>query len=226
MKVSIVVPCYNEENRIKPFLTELIQFSKDNLKDYEIIVVNDGSKDKTLDILKEFSKDIKIVSYDKNKGKGGAVREGVLSSIGEKVLFIDADGSIQPDEIPKMLKKLDSYDVVVGDRASKDSDVNAIALRNLTGKLFNFYVNLLFRYKNWDNLCGFKGFKKEIARDLFTDLIAYGWIFDVELFYKIHKKNYTLYKLPIKWLHKGDSKIKLFDPLKMFFQLIKLRMKL
>ena len=226
MKVSIVVPCYNEENRIKPFLTSLIQFSKDNLKSYEIIVVNDGSKDKTLDVLKEFSKDIKLVSYDKNKGKGGAVREGILSSMGEKVLFIDADGSIQPDEIPKMLEKLDSYDVVVGDRASKDSDVNAIALRNITGKLFNFYVNVLFGYKTWDNLCGFKGFKKEIAKDLFTDLIAYGWIFDVELFYKIHKKNYTLYKLPIKWVHKGDSKIKLLDPFKMFFQLIKLRMKL
>ena len=226
MKVSIVVPCYNEENRIKPFLTSLIQFSKDNLKSYEIIVVNDGSKDKTLDVLKEFSKDIKLISYEKNKGKGGAVREGVLSSIGEKVLFIDADGSIQPDEIPKMLEKLDSYDVVVGDRASKDSDVNAIALRNITGKLFNFYVNVLFGYKTWDNLCGFKGFKKEIAKDLFTDLIAYGWIFDVELFYKIHKKNYTLYKLPIKWVHKGDSKIKLLDPFKMFFQLIKLRMKL
>ena len=226
MKVSIIVPCYNEENRIKPFLTNLIQFSKDNLKDYEIIVVNDGSKDKTLDILKEFSKNIGIISYDTNKGKGGAVREGVLSSIGEKVLFIDADGSIQPDEMPKMLEKLDNYDVVVGDRASKDSDVNAIALRNMTGKLFNFYVNMLFRYKNWDNLCGFKGFKKEIAKDLFTDLIAYGWIFDVELFYKIHKKHYTLYKLPIKWVHKGDSKIKLLDPFKMFFQLIKLRMKL
>ena len=226
MKVSIVVPCYNEENRIKPFLTSLIQFSKDNLKSYEIIVVNDGSKDKTLDVLKEFSKDIKLISYEKNKGKGGAVREGVLSSIGEKVLFIDADGSIQPDEIPKMLEELDNYDVVVGDRASKDSDVNAIALRNMTGKLFNFYVNMLFRYKNWDNLCGFKGFKKEIAKDLFTNLIAYGWIFDVELFYKIHKKNYTLYKLPIKWVHKGDSKIKLLDPFKMFFQLIKLRMKL
>ena len=226
MKVSIIVPCYNEENRIKPLLTELIQFSKNNLKNYEIIVINDGSKDRTLDVLKEFSKDIKLISYDKNKGKGGAVREGVLSSAGEKVLFIDADGSIQPDEIPKMLKKLDDYDVVVGDRASKNSDVNAIALRNLTGKLFNFYVNILFSCKNWDNLCGFKGFKKEIARDLFTDLIAYGWIFDVELFYKIHKKNYTLYKLPIKWVHKGDSKIKLLDPLKMFFQLIKLRMKL
>ena len=226
MKVSIVVPCYNEENRIKPFLTSLIQFSKANLKNYEIIFINDGSKDKTLDVLKEFSKDIKLISYEKNKGKGGAVREGILSSMGEKVLFIDADGSIQPDEIPKMLEKLDNYDVVVGDRASKDSDVNAIALRNITGKLFNFYVNVLFGYKTWDNLCGFKGFKKEIAKDLFTDLIDYGWIFDVELFYKIHKKNYTLYKLPIKWVHKGDSKIKLLDPFKMFFQLIKLRMKL
>jgi len=226
MKVSIIVPCYNEESRIKPFLTSLIQFSKANLKNYEIVVVNDGSKDKTLDVLKEFSKDIKLVSYDKNKGKGGAVREGILSAKGEKILFIDADGSIQPDEIPKMLEELDNYDVVVGDRASKDSNVNAIALRNMTGKLFNFYVNILFRCKTWDNLCGFKGFKKEIAKDLFTNLIAYGWIFDVELFYKIHKKNYTLYKLPIKWVHKGDSKIKLLDPFKMFFQLIKLRMKL
>ena len=94
------------------------------------------------------------------------------------------------------------------------------------GIIFNFYVGILFNSKINDNLCGFKGFHKVLARDLFKDLIAERWLFDVELFYKIKKKHHDLYKLPIRWEHRGGSKIKLIDPFKMLFQLIVLRIKL
>lgn len=225
MDLSIIVPAYNEEKRMKPFLSELIEFSKENLKNYELIVVNDGSTDKTLEILHDFL-EIKIITYKHNKGKGGAVREGVLMANGEKIIFIDADGSINPDQIPSMAEKLKEYDVVVGDRTAKGSDIKTPKKRKFTGIFFNILAGIIFQSKIKDNLCGFKGFKKKAAKDLFRGLISYGWIFDVELFYKIKKKNYSLYQLPLYWEHRKGSKIKLLEPVRMFFQLIKLRIKL
>jgi dolichyl-phosphate beta-glucosyltransferase len=228
MDLSIIVPAYNEEKRMIPFLEDLIKFSK-TLKSYEIILVNDGSKDKTLEImegLKKKNKNIKIVSYEQNKGKAGALKEGINSALGEKILFIDADGSIPPYEIKEMVNKLDNYDVVVGNRASKESKITQSLLRKTTGILFNTYVNILFGLGLQDNLCGFKGFRKNIAKYLFNNLISKGWIFDVELFYRIKEKSYSLYQQPIRWINKKDSKIKPFDPIKMAFQLIILRKKI
>lgn len=229
MKVSIIVPAYNEEKRIIGFLNDLIIFSKNNLNDYEIILVNDGSTDGTLRILENQTKgeeNISIISYKKNKGKGGAVREGILRAVGEKILFIDADGSIHPNQIHKLLEKLDDYDVVVGSRSLKESEVKMGLLRKNLGKIFNFYVNVLFFINIKDNLCGFKGFKKKVAKDLFENLQSMGWIFDVEIFLKIKKTGYSLDELPIKWEYKKGSKITILGPFKMYFQLLKLRLKL
>ena len=222
---SIIVPAYNEEKRIKPFLNELAVFSK-GWKNYEILFVDDGSTDFTLSILKDFAsknKNIKIISYKPNKGKAFAVKKGIEKAKGQKIIFIDADGSISPEEILKMISKLDHFDIVVGSRAKKESKVEAILLRKIVGTMFNHIVNLLFHINIMDVLCGFKGFKREIALDLYKDLKSSGWIFDVELFYKARRKNYSLYELPILWIHKGGSKMKFTHPFKMLFQLLKLK---
>jgi len=227
--VSIIVPVYNEEDRIVNFLEDLLKFAKSNLKNYELIFVDDGSVDKTLEIIKgevKNNKNVKIISYRPNIGKGFAVKKGVFATNGELILFIDADGSIRVNQIRKMLEKLEHYDIVVGDRSCKESDVKQPFLRKIIGIVFNMYVDMLFNSEIRDNLCGFKGFHKEVARELFKDLIVERWLFDVELFYKIKKKNYSLYQLPIEWEHREGSKIKLIDPLKMIFQLIVLRIKL
>ncbi|MEK6967629.1 MAG: dolichyl-phosphate beta-glucosyltransferase [Nanoarchaeota archaeon] len=228
MDLSIVIPVYNEESRIKPFLRDLEDTIR-RMPDYEIIFVNDGSKDSTMSILNDFSKkqrEVKIISYKKNRGKGYAVRKGVLSSNGKKIIFIDADGSTKPQEIFQMLTLLDSYDVVVGDRTQYESSVDQPVLRQITGKLFNFYANLIFGINVKDNLCGFKGFQREVAKILFRNMISERWIFDVEIFYKIRKNNYSLRQMSIKWNHKEGTKIKPFDPFKMFLQLFFLRIKL
>ena len=229
MENSIIVPAYNEEKRITNFLDDLLKFSESNLKNYEIIFVDDGSTDNTLKVIKNKIKNkehIKIISYAKNQGKGEAVRRGVLAANGEKILFIDADGSIHPNQIPILLEKLGNYDVVVGDRSSKESKIKITFLRKATGVLFNIYVKRLFHTETRDNLCGFKGFKKKVAKDLFSDLISKRWLFDVELFYKIKKRKYSLYKLPFEWEYRGESKIGIFEPFKMLFQLILLRLRL
>lgn len=225
-EVSIIVPAYNEEHRIKPFLNNLSSFSK-NLRNYEILLVNDGSTDNTLNIFKQFKdNNIKIISYQKNKGKAFAVKKGIFSSKGKKIIFIDADGSIHPKEISKMVDLLDKNDVVFGSRAHKDSKIITSTLRLTIGIIFNACANLLFKNNIKDSLCGFKGFKREIAFKLFNGLISKRWIFDVELFYKARKEKIKLYELPVEWVHKSESKIKLMDPLKMFFQLIVLRWKI
>lgn len=230
MNTSIIVPMYNEEKRITPFLTNLIKFSEKKLKDYEIILVNDGSKDNTDKVVKGIiknNKNIRLISYKPNGGKGNAVKVGFKNARGKKVLFIDADGSIQPDEIPRMIEKLDKYDVVVGNRYAKESKVKRHWLRAVYSFFFNTIVKILFQSRVRDNLCGFKGFKKNIADNLFNDLIDKRWVFDVELFFKIKKKSYSLYELPIKWVHVGGSQVKMFsDPVKWFLRLIILRIKL
>ena len=227
--VSIIVPVYNEERRIAPFLEVLLRFSQENLGSYEIVVVNDGSTDGTDAVVKRIiagREDARLVGYSLNRGKGEAVRFGVLASRREKIIFIDGDGSIQPDRIPAMLEKLGEYDVVVGDRSLKESRAKIPAYRRMTGRAFNFIVDLLFRTGIKDNLCGFKGFRAGAARDLFGGLVSRGWVFDVELFYKIRWRGYRLHRMPVEWEHREDSKMTLLAPLRIFLELLVLRVRL
>lgn len=229
MELSVIVPAYNEEKRIPSFLKSLVEYSKKHFNDYEIIIVNDGSKDKTGDVVREIirkDRNSRIISYKKNQGKGYAVRKGILESKGKYVLFIDADGSIAPNHIPMMAEKLKDYDVVVGSRRMKKSGVKASWFRVLIGTFFNAYANVLFGIHMRDNLCGFKGFRRGVALDLFNGLVSKRWVFDVELFYKIKRNGYSIYELPITWVHKEGTKIKLFDPLRMAWQLLVLRIRL
>jgi dolichyl-phosphate beta-glucosyltransferase len=228
-RVSIIVPAYNEERRIGRFLEELLEFAKAQLDNYEIIIVDDGSVDNTLNVVKNIVKkdrSVRIVSYKPNRGKGFAVKTGVFKSKGEFILFIDSDGSISPEQILKMLKELEKYDVVVGDRGHRESIIRQAKSRKIIGIIFNFYVSILFNSRVRDNLCGFKGFRRRVALELFKNLVDKKWLFDVELFYKIKKRGYSFLNIPIKWEHKTGSKISLFDPFKMLFQLIDLRIRL
>jgi dolichyl-phosphate beta-glucosyltransferase len=233
IKNSVIVPAYNEERRSAHFIPDLLKYVKNNVPNTEVIVVNDGSKDDTESVVKSFIKQTKtqsfakVIGYRKNQGKGNAVAFGVQHAKGEKILFIDADGSIPPAEIPKLLKLLDDYDVVAGDRMSAKSKVKSNPLRKLFSFGFNSAVSLIFQYSYRDNLCGFKGFKKHVAKEIFKDLKDKRWVFDVELFYKIKKKGYSSYFLPIAWHHVGGSRIRYWiDPALWFFRLIKLRFQL
>ncbi|MBN2420932.1 glycosyltransferase [Candidatus Woesearchaeota archaeon] len=230
VKNSIIVPAYNEEKRSGKFIPFLLDFIKKHIPKTEIIIVNDGSTDSTAAVVNAHIKRLnaqkfaKVIGYSKNKGKGNAVAFGVKAAKGEKILFIDADGSISPEEIPCLLKKLNEYEVVCGDRTSARSKIKTTVFRKITSFGFNFAVAVLFGYGMRDNLCGFKGFKKSVAKEIFSDLKDRRWVFDVELLYKIKKKKYSLHFMPIAWKYVGNSRIKMFiDPIKWFFRLISLR---
>ena len=149
-----------------------------------------------------------------------------MNSSGDKIIFIDADGSISPKEIPKMLAKLDNYHIVIGDRSSKQSKIKQSYLRYLTGNIYSILANTLFPIRIKDTLCGFKGFKRDIALLLFNEMISIGWIFDLELLYLAKKRGYFIYKLPFAWEHKEGTRMKLYTPLVMAWETIKLRAKM
>ena len=232
LKLSIIIPAYNEEKRIPSFLEELIEFSRKNLENFEIIIINDGSKDRTKQVVLNFLKNqqnVKLVSYKENMGKGHAVLQGVLKAQGEFILFMDADGSTPPYEIKNMLKIFQkyNYDIIVGSRIQESSNIKdpQPLSRRLLSKIFNLYSNILFRIRINDLLCGFKGFKREAAINIFKNLKAFRWEFDVEILYKARKNKYEIYELPIEWKHEEGSKIKFLDPLFIFLNLFKLRLR-
>jgi len=225
-KLSIIVPAYNEEKRIGLFLKDLNKYCVSNLDKYEIVVVNDGSKDRTEDILKRIKyKNFRFISYTPNKGKANAVKTGVLTAKGSHLLFIDADGATSPKEISKMIPYFDNYDVVVGSRNLRESKAKREFKRSVLSFGFNNYVSFLFGMNFSDYLCGFKGFKISVARRLFANLKSKRWIFDVELFHRIKKYRVSVKEMAILWIHQDDSKMKFVDVLKIFWQLFVLRLK-
>ncbi|UCC19261.1 MAG: glycosyltransferase family 2 protein [Promethearchaeota archaeon] len=233
IELSIIIPAYNEEYRISDFLDKLINYSITNLKNYEIIIVDDGSEDNTKDIVSNLIKDyktIKLISYYENRGKGYAILQGINNSAGDFILFMDADGSTAPEEILKMLKIHENYnyDIIIGTRIAEESNITIPQpiSRKLLSKFFNLYSNLLFKLKIHDLLCGFKGFKRNAALQIFKDLKSYRWEFDVEILYKARKKSFSIYQVPIRWKHREGSKIKKSDPIFIFLNLFKLRLKL
>ncbi|TET05744.1 MAG: glycosyltransferase family 2 protein [Candidatus Atribacteria bacterium] len=231
IKISILVPAFNEETRIPKFLKELLKFADNNLESYEIIVINDGSLDKTKEtVLKLITNhnQARLLSYEDNMGKGHAVLQGILNAKGEFILFIDADGSIKPLEILNMYKifQKSHFDIIVGSRILKSSNITESQplSRRLMSKIFNLYSNILFRINISDLLCGFKGFSREVANKVFIDMKAYRWEFDVEILYRARKNEFNVFQLPIEWRHEEGSKMKLLDPVLIFLNLFKLRL--
>lgn len=222
--LSIIVPIYNGGKTADKFLSEITDFySKDIGK--EVIVVNDGSTDNTAKILKKYASKLKIISHDKNQGKGGAVRTGVMNSAGKKIVFIDGDGAFPLTEIQKVAEQIGTYDIVLGMKRHTQSQwiTPESNLRKLLGKYFNLFVNALFQIRAKDCLCGLKGFKSSIAKDLFSNLMRNDWIFDVEILYKAKKRGYSVGEVPVKLYYVGDSKFTILDPIKMIFKLLRLR---
>ncbi|MBM3233788.1 glycosyltransferase [Candidatus Pacearchaeota archaeon] len=225
MKYSIVLPAYNEQKRIGIFLEELILFCRKKLKDFEIIIVNDGSTDNTLDVLKKYRKKIKIISYSINKGKGYAVKTGMLAAKGDKIVFLDSDGAYPPENILKIFSALENYDVAAGTKRSKDSRWYSSEpfLRKLMSFVYNAFIIMLFRERIWDAGCGIKGFRKNAARYLASNLISAGWTFDVELMVRAYRKKYKIKRIPVSLYSVKGSKLKIVDPLKMTLNIIKLK---
>ncbi|HEX67944.1 MAG TPA: glycosyltransferase family 2 protein, partial [bacterium] len=187
--ISVVIPAYNEEKRIGYTLREIKEYFEKKRWKGEIIVVDDGSTDHTLEVVEEKKKDIPnlfLLKNEKNEGKGEAVKKGMLSAKGDWVFFSDADLSTPIEEMDKLLSFLkEGWEVVIASRALPGAEVfpRQPFFRELSGKIFNLMVRILLLPGIRDTQCGFKGFSREAARKIFSLQTLKGFAFDVEILY-------------------------------------------
>lgn len=227
--VSIVIPAYNEEERIGPTLYEIVNYFRGREAQFEIIVVDDGSTDQTAEVAcqKLSSVSYQILKNSSNRGKGYSVRRGVLASRGDIVLFVDSDLSTPIEDFKKLeLALCDGFDVAIGSRALQTSDiqVHQNILRETMGKIFNVIAQLLSFRDIHDSQCGFKAFKRQAAKTLFERQKLNGFCFDAEILFLAQRMGYRIQEMGVRWHNSPRSKVHIIrDPIKMFRDLFYIR---
>jgi len=215
MDISIIIPAYNEEDRIAPALDRVSEFFDRHGKEYETIVVDDGSTDSTVQICRQWKRAndsgyrLRVLSIA-HTGKGGAVAAGVEAAAGDWVLMTDADLSTPLSEWPGFEKRLEAgAQVVIGSRMAEGARVEKRQplLRTSLGLLFGKLVNLAFPLGVKDSQCGFKAFQSEAAKELFSALVAKGFCFDVEVVLKARMRGYRLEEVPVTWINDENSRV-------------------
>lgn len=228
--LSIIIPAFNEEERIGKTLSTILSYFRKNLNEFEIVVVDDGSSDRTTDVAKNFQKknpEIKLLVNEKNQGKGFSVRRGALFSTKDYVLFSDADLSTPIEEIEKLSLFASENTIVIGSRGLKDSEIllHQPLYRELMGRCFNKIVQTLVLKGISDTQCGFKLFHRKAIEEIFPLLKLKGFSFDVELIYISMKKNFKIVEVPVRWINDRQSKVHpVKDSLKMLLEIFKIRM--
>ena len=217
--LSIVIPAYNEQSCIKESLIKIYNYLTTQKLLSEIIIVNDGSNDKTLDNINNFKNNnqnpmdnLLIVNNEKNIGKGYSVRKGVLFSKGDYVLFTDADLSTPIDELAKLFSFIkEGYNIVIGSRDLPGSKiiVRQHIIRESMGKFFNYLVRKIMKFKYRDTQCGFKIFDRKSVNLIFPYLKINDFSFDVEILYLAERLGLKVIEAPITWNNSKDSKVKI-----------------
>jgi dolichyl-phosphate beta-glucosyltransferase len=213
--LSIVIPAYNEEKRIGESLGKILAYLAGKPFAAEIAVVDDGSKDRTADVVRQALEGrvpYRITRFEENRGKGAAVKAGVLAAAGQAILFTDADLSAPIEELDKFLPRLEEgFDVAIGSRAIPGCDIRVpqARLRRAMGKFFNRLVRLFVMKGCRDTQCGFKLFRREAALDLFARLETAGFAFDVEVLLLARKLGYRVAEVPVVWCDSPPSRVRM-----------------
>lgn len=218
-KLSIVIPSYNESNRINLLYNGLSDFFKKWSYPLEVIIVNDGSTDNTYQLLQEHdvykaNANLIQVFTQPNTGKGGALRLGVSKATGDFILTLDADMASPPSELlgwfDKLNWELDNNTIYIGSREHPDSEIIKQGERKVAGNIFNLIVRTLTPLsKIRDTQCGFKLYPAGWGHKFFDGLKTYGWAHDVELLYRAHLNKVKIIEMPLKWNAIEGSKIRL-----------------
>ena len=215
-QLTIVVPAYNEAARLGLSLSKIVEYLSQNHESSELIVVDDGSTDDTADVAQTAVADAgavstRVIRYEQNRGKGYAVRLGLLSATADVVLFSDADLSTPITEAPKLVDPIRSgeVDVTFGSRALDRSliGVHQPWRREQGGRLFNLIVRALTGLPFWDTQCGFKAFRMSVCRPLIESAQIDRFGFDVELIYVAHLAGLRLSEIPVRWNNDAASKV-------------------
>lgn len=223
--LSIVIPAYNEEHRIPPTLERLHAFLQRQPLRYEIVVVDDGSRDNTTGVVSlamATIPNLRLVRQTPNRGKGAAVRRGMLEARGQIRVMCDADGSMPPEELPKLLAPIVSCqaEISIGSRyvEGAKTDVRQPLYRVLWSRLCNRVIQKSLVPGVRDTQCGFKAFTAEAARDLFRYGRIDGWAFDLEILALARRRGFQIAEVGVEWKDDGRSRV---NPLKDMWKVIK-----
>jgi dolichyl-phosphate beta-glucosyltransferase len=230
--LSVVVPAYDEESRIGASLKRMLAYFDAQDYAYEILVVDDGSTDSTARLVENIAAcrpQVRLLSYQPNRGKGHAVRYGMLRARGARVLFCDADLATPIEEVEKLFAKLnDGYDIAIGSRDVLGSELvrRQSLLRETGGKAFNKMVQLLAVPGIHDTQCGFKLFTQSAAQSVFSLCQVDHFAFDVEMLYlAIRLFGLRVAEVPVRWAHQEGSKVRFFrDAWRMVKTLFRIRL--
>ncbi len=229
MFLSIVIPAYNEEARLPETLRLVSDFLEKQDYTAEVLVVENGSTDRTADIVREFSEDhpqFRLISIEE-RGKGIAVKTGMLAATGKYRFICDADLSMPIDEVSKFLPPaLTGYDVAIASREVPGARrFDEPAYRHLMGRVFNFIVRVLAVPGFADTQCGFKCFTASAAEQVFPKQTMNGWGFDVEILFIALHQGLRVVEVPVNWYYKENSRINpVKDTFSMFWEVLKVRM--
>ncbi len=211
--ISIVIPVYNEENRIKSFLLSVVEYVSKKDFSYEIVIANDGSVDRTVEITEALLKErlpgkYRILNLPVNRGKGAALRAGMLEARGDYIFFIDADGSTSIMEIDNFIPRFSpEYDIYIATRTIKHK---APFKRKFFGYGYIYLAKFLLQLNISDFTCGFKCYTRKSAQAIFPRQRLNNWSFDAEDIFIARKFGLKIKGIPVKWTHVGGSKVKVF----------------
>lgn len=226
--ISVIIPAFNEEKRISQFLEGLAFHCQSSFKNYEIIVVNDGSVDGTRNVLGGFRGRFRrfvVIEEPKNRGKGAAVRDGMLKAKGAVRLYMDADGSYAPSEIENQLHYFqEGYDVVIGSRFVAKSSYEDAPGRSVIRTLFRFLVTAFLFRGIRDTQCGFKFFSARSADKIFPELKLRGFGFDLEALYLARQNKFSIKEAAVRCTAQEGSKVRVVrDSLTLFADIFRIR---
>lgn len=226
--LSIVIPAFNEEDRLPASLERVASFVKTRNYTVEVIVVDNASTDDTASVIADFSRQHPFIRpcREDERGKGAAVRRGVLRSQGAYVLISDADLAVPIEEIERLLPpELAGCDIAIGSREAPGAKRHGEPrYRHLMGRVFNIIVRGLVLPGIRDTQCGFKCFRGDLARELFAACTISGWGFDVEVLAIANIRGYSITEVPVEWYYSKQSKISpVEDSWRMFLEASKIR---
>ena len=230
MTYSIVIPAYNEGERLAPTLEKVLAYVRQQGWDAEVIVVNDGSRDNTAEIVREFAAKnsmLRLVENPGNRGKGYAVRNGMLQARGEIIVFSDADLSSPIEEMPKLLEALAAgADIAIGSRWLRaELQIHRQSLhRQLFGRVFNGLNRVILGLRFKDTQCGFKAFTRKAAQTILPLQRIERWGFDPEILFLARKFGFRVDEVAVRWGHVGGTRINpLMDGARMFQEMVRIR---
>lgn len=227
--LSIIIPAYNESERIPLTLIDIDRHLAKAEFSYEILVVNDGSTDNMAAVVNKMAhaiKNLRIADFEHNRGKGAVVRDGMLMAKGEIRLFTDADNSTSIDHFYTMMPYFKKgYDIVICSRANKESRLKPPQpiYRSIPGKLGNLIIQALVLPGLWDTQCGFKAFTAHAAEEVFSRVRINRWGFDVEALSLARALGYKIKEIPVTWINDPHSHVKASAYLQVLLETITIR---